>query len=108
MKDFFEAVDRAFIQGAARIPAPRRLELKTLAGLPLSAPESSPATSSSEWRPVPERRCHGSNLPVSRRGIAENGSRLALGEGIHSGPVAVRRSKQPALSKMSHPSPFEI
>src|SRR4029077_12508532 len=49
MKDFFEAVDRAFIQGAGRNPAPRRPELKTLAGLPLSALESSSATSSSEW-----------------------------------------------------------
>jgi len=91
MKDFFEAVDHAFIQEAA-IPAPRRLELKTLAGLPLSAPESSPATSSSERRRLPERRCHGSNLPLSGRGIAENGSRFALGQGTQSGPR--RRSQK--------------
>jgi hypothetical protein len=47
MEDFFEAVDRAFVQGAGRNPAPRRLDLKTPVELSLSAPESSPATPSS-------------------------------------------------------------
>jgi len=48
MEDFFEAVDRALIQGAGRNPAPRRPEPKAPVKLSLSAPESSPATSSSE------------------------------------------------------------
>jgi hypothetical protein len=54
MEDFFEAVDRAFVQGAGRNPAPRRLDLKTPVELSLSAPESSPATPSSGRR-QPER-----------------------------------------------------
>jgi hypothetical protein len=58
IEDFFEAVDRAFIQEAARIPAPLRLELKTPVELPLSAPDGSPATSSSERSRQPGRRCH--------------------------------------------------
>jgi hypothetical protein len=40
MEDFFEAVDRAFVQGAGRNPAPRRLDLKTPVELSLSAPVS--------------------------------------------------------------------
>jgi hypothetical protein len=62
MEDFFEAVDRAFIQGEGQNPAPRRLEPKTPVERSLSAPGSSPATSSSERRRVPERRCHGSTF----------------------------------------------
>jgi uncharacterized protein YjbJ (UPF0337 family) len=58
IEDFFEAVDRAFIQEAARIPAPHRLELKTPMELPLSAPDGSPATSSSERSRQPGRRYH--------------------------------------------------
>jgi hypothetical protein len=88
MKDFFEAVDRAFIQGAGRNPAPRRPEPKAPVKLSLSAPENSPSVPPSEQRRQPESRCHGSNFPLSRRGIAENG----LGEGIRSGPH--RRSQK--------------
>jgi uncharacterized protein YjbJ (UPF0337 family) len=58
IEDFFEAVDRAFIQEAARIPAPLRLELKTPVELPLSAPDGSPATCSSERSRQPGRRYH--------------------------------------------------
>ena len=62
IEDFFEGVDRAFIEEAGRIPAPGRLELKTPVGLPLSAPESSSATSSSERRRLPERRYYSSTF----------------------------------------------
>jgi hypothetical protein len=37
MEDFFEAVDRAFIQGEGQNPAPRRLEPKTPVERSLSA-----------------------------------------------------------------------
>jgi hypothetical protein len=56
IEDFFEAVDRAFIEEARRIPAPLRLELKTQVGLPLSAPHISPSTLWSERRRPLERR----------------------------------------------------
>jgi hypothetical protein len=55
IEDFFESVDRAFIQEAGRIPAPRRLELGTPLLLPLSAPESSPSGPSLERRRQPVR-----------------------------------------------------
>ena len=77
MKDVFEAVDRAFIQGAGRNPD--RPEPKTSVELPQSASESSPSVLPSERRRQPESRCHVSNFPLSRRGIAENGSRFVLG-----------------------------
>ena len=51
----FEAVDRAFIEEARRIPTLPRLELKTPVGLPVSAMESFPSTSSLGWRRQPER-----------------------------------------------------
>ena len=56
IEDFFEAVDRAFIQEAARIPAPLRLGLKTPVELPLSAPDGPAATSSSERSRQPRHR----------------------------------------------------
>ena len=43
MEDFFEAVDRAFMNEASRVPAPRSLELRTPEGLPLSELESPPS-----------------------------------------------------------------
>jgi hypothetical protein len=45
IEDVFEAVDRAFIQEAGRIPTPHRLELGTPLLLPVSAPEGSPTGS---------------------------------------------------------------
>jgi hypothetical protein len=47
IEDFFEAVDRAFIDEARRIPALRRLELQTPLELHLSAPQNLQATSPS-------------------------------------------------------------
>jgi hypothetical protein len=69
IEDFFEAVDRAFIQEAGRTPAPRRLELGTPSLLPLSAPESPQTAPSMERRRqpercrLPERRYHGYYFP---------------------------------------------
>jgi hypothetical protein len=74
MKDFFEAVDRAFIQEAARIPAPLRLELKTPVELPLSAPGGSPATSSSERSHQPGRRYHA----IARRRLLSRVKKTAI------------------------------
>ena len=61
IEDFFEAVDRAFVEEARRIPAPLRLELKSPVELPLSVPQISPSTPLSERRRLerrllPERR----------------------------------------------------
>jgi hypothetical protein len=55
MENFFDAVDRAFVEEARRIPTLPRLELKTPVGLPVSPLESSPPIPSSGWHRQPER-----------------------------------------------------
>jgi hypothetical protein len=55
IEEFFEAVDRAFMSEANRIPSPLRLQLKTPLELPLAQPEGPQATPSPERRLGPRR-----------------------------------------------------